>query len=159
MPVVNAKAALVISIASAAVAVAIVSVDLAFTVTSHIDVRTNDGWETVASDPFQGNPRSFGFGPGCVAPDLRVRVDNNRPIPASIDVLVRYNNPENGTTTKVYEETWRLSAFEERTFEFVIPQSAFPATNENRPVAQVYIEAFLAADYALGVCVAKGGTA
>lgn len=154
---VRANTALIVSIASAAVAVGIVSVDLVFTLTSAVEVREDGSWATVAADPYSdSNSYPRPFGPGCVGTDLRVRVDNHRPIPATVDVLVRYTSSKTSSATKVLDETWQLQAFQERTFEFKIPDTAFPASTSQDPSPYVNVEAYLAGDYPLTVCVARG---
>lgn len=149
--------ALAISIACAAVAVGIVSLDLAFTLTSALEVREEGEWATIQSDPYSetsSRPRSF-VGPGCAVNDLRIRIDNNRPIDANVDVLVRYTSTR-GAATTILEETWNLEPFAERNFEFKVPDSAFPAATSADPNPQVSVEVFLAAQYPFGTCVVRG---
>ena len=149
--------ALAISIACATVAVGIVSVDLAFTLRSSLDVRQDGEWATLQSDPYSETsyrPKTA-FGPGCAVNDLRVHVDNNRPIGASVDVLVRYSSSR-VPSGNLLEETWTLAAFTDRSFEFKVPDSAFPAATSAEPNPQVNVEAFLTMDYPFSMCVVKG---
>lgn len=149
--------ALAISVACAAVAVGIVSVDLVFTLSSSLDMREDGEWATLQSYPYSetsSRPKAL-HGPGCALNDLRIRVDNNRPVESSVDVLVRYNSAR-VPSGKVLDETWTLAAFEERSFEFRIPDSAFPTTTTADPNPQVQVEAFLTNDYAFMTCVVKG---
>ena len=154
----KSNVALAISIACAAVAVGIVSVDLAFTLSSSLDVREQGDWATIQSEPYSettSRPKSFA-GPGCVLNDLRVRVDNNRPIGARVDVLVRYTTSKTGSSATVLEETWDLPAFADRTFEFKVPDSAFPTATSTDPNPQVTVEVWLTGDYPFGTCVVRG---
>lgn len=153
----KSNVALAISIACAAVAVGIVSVDLAFTLTSSLELREDGRWATLQMDPYaetSSRPKAV-YGPGCAVNDLRIRLDNNRPVEASADVLVRYSSTR-VASGKLLEETWTLAAFTDRTFEFKVPDSAFPAPTTSDPNPQVQVEAFLTADYPFTTCVVRG---
>lgn len=148
--------ALALAVASGAAAVALVSVDLVFTLSFHLDEKEDGSWATLASFPydesgFRGRPY-YSFAE-CAGQDLRVRVDNNRPIPATVTVVVRHAGPTNNQM--LYEETWSLSAFQERTHEFRVPDSAFPTATNDNPKPQVMAEVYMD-EHMLSMCIQRG---
>lgn len=126
----QARTALIAAILSATIAVGIVAADVAWGLEVHIDTQTEGGWETVASSP-QGESHAYErFPHGCSGPDLRVRVDNDKPFGDTFDIRISYWDPVAERTQVVLDETWSLDAFEGRAHDFTIPDEAFPERNE-----------------------------
>lgn len=127
----QARTALIAAILSATVAVGIVAADVAWGLEVHIDTRTEGGWETVASSPRSESDAHGRFPHGCAAgPDLRVRVDNDKPFGDTFDIRISYWDPVAKRTQVVLEDTWSLDSFDGRAHDFTIPEEAFPERNE-----------------------------
>jgi hypothetical protein len=150
---VRAKTALVLSIASATLAIAIIGVDLAFTLTTHLEAQTDGAWVSLASYPTDSFSKAGRGSFTCAPQDLRLRLDNNRPIGTTVDVLVLYSTVAGSRTA--FQETWELGAFSERAKEFQVPDSAFPTTSTD-PRPTVNLEIIVDGEYALSMCVERG---
>lgn len=115
--------ALAAAVACGALAVVAVGVDLVYSIQATVEQRQEDGtWKTVAQGDMS-YPRAP-FGPGCAAGDLRVTVDNHRPMGATVRVLATHYGASGSSS--LLDETWHLEAFEARTQELpALPASAF----------------------------------
>lgn len=146
------------ALAAGAIAIAIVSVDLAFTFSARLEARDASGqWVLVSQAPepvsgrYEGRP--FPRGPGdCPGRDMRLVVENTRPFSDRVDVLISYEDPGTGRTRTFFTGDWALKAFETRTQEFRVPDEAFPAPtpNNSRPAAQINLSV---GDLSLFSCV------
>lgn len=127
----QARLALGIAVACGALAVALVAVDLTYTLTVAIEGQDDNGeWVTYQRQPYDyGADRAHepsGF--GCTGPDVRIVIHNDRPISATRDVRILYD--VGGRSTTVLDETVSLDAGEVWTHAFTIPPEAFPDDNE-----------------------------
>lgn len=101
------RTALTVALACGGLAIALVAVDLAFNLTASVQADEDGEWVTITSTK-QDQLERFPGEDGCVEDRFRVVVDNNRPVGATVDVLVEQTGNQ---TTVLYQETWELGAF------------------------------------------------
>jgi hypothetical protein len=124
------RTALALSVAFAVAAVALVAVDIRFSLEARLDAADATGWRTVSrSDPGHrvAEPHF-----GCAPPQLRLVVTNDRLLASEVPVRVTVHGP--GGETVLLQETWRLQRGEQRQWEFTVPPSTFetPPTQPTR---------------------------
>ena len=158
----QARSALIAAIVCGGLAVAAVSLDLAYTLTLALETRDQSGdWITMAVFPYEESTFRAQPAFGCAGPMMRVVVDNNRPFGASENVRAWYFDSGAGRSVEVLDETWTLDAGERRTHEFTIPPGAFPTSNATdepyRPDGgEVQAAASIGRDE-IGTCVRAAG--
>lgn len=120
---------LVLGGAAATLAVAIVGLDLAYSLVARVEAREADGsWRVLQEAPSATNGRApYLPGSECGGPEMRLVVDNHKPIPDSPAVSIRYTNGTDPTVTVLRREEWNLGPFSVRVYPFTIPSSAFEA--------------------------------
>lgn len=155
---VHARTALLLALASGALAVGVVAVDLTYTLTARLETREGAGWRVLSVAPAQEYER-FPVTGDCGSPDLRLVVDNHRPIGATVRVVISYASAP-GETAEEVDEVWDLGAFEVRDHAFTIPGSAFNSTSSDpsgRPVKAVpNVSAQVGDDlYLYGSCIER----
>lgn len=133
--------ALGVAVGCAAAAVAIVSVDLVYTLTAYLDSRNDGSWTNVARAPYDDafGRAHQGDGFGCALQTMRLRVENYKPLPDSVRVEITYSSMRLNAPGTVLRETWDLEAFENREYEFRVPDSAFTSSGEGDPFVSVNI--------------------
>lgn len=142
------RLALVLALVSVVLAVAVVSVDLAYTLEVRLESRDASGtWRVLAVDPY--DPGASERTIPCGGPDLRVVADNHRPISGTVDLVISYTNAT-GSAHTVAREHRSLAAFTAWSYDWTIPASAFqsPATSPEptRP-AKSFANAVVAVDH------------
>lgn len=153
------RTALLMALLAGGIAIAIVSVDLAFTLTARLEAKNANGdWVLVAQTPepdsgrYDGRP--FPEPGGCAGPDLRLVVDNDKPFPDRVSVRISYQDPANQRTRTFYTGEWALQAFETRSHEFTVPSDAFPPPDTNNPRPSAYVNLYVG-DLFLSTCVTR----
>lgn len=132
------RLALVLSVVTGGLAIAAVSLDLAYGLEARLDTRDGDGWRTVSATADQSYPESTPFGPSCAGPELRLVVHNDRLIATSVKVFVSYYDSSDGRDVVVLRETWSLDRGETRMHGFTVPASAFDGRVETvKPIVSV----------------------
>lgn len=145
------RLALVLALACAALAISAVAVDLAYELEAHLDTRDGEGWRTVSTSAQDSSAYPV-IDRGCAGADLRLRVHNERLLPADVRVHLSYTTGAQGAVV-LLDETWHLARGESRTHEFTIPDSAFTAgTTGTIEKAYVSVSAQVDALY-VGTCV------
>lgn len=144
------------SIACAAVAVALVGLDLAYNIEATLEYRAKDGsWVTMARSGSQEDRYAYpSFAGNCGGPNWRLTVHNGQPWSQTLDVEVSYNRPD-GVQTAPYLESWSLPSSQSRTHEFTIPAAAFTAnsqTDPKSPPQSVSVNVRVGSDIYLGGC-------
>lgn len=131
------RTAVVLAVASAGLAVLLVSLDLAWNVTARVDDRDNGGWRTITESGGEGFDIYRGpMMDGCIDGEARLVVDNGLPWRRSFDVTIAYWNATGFQTITYLEETWDMPRFSEREHVFTLPPDAFyvpPADGVDRP--------------------------
>lgn len=125
---VEPKSALIAALVAGSLAVAIVAADTAWSLRASLEAMEDGAWTPVA-----GRSADFGpMGPGfdCVAPALRLVVDNDKPFPDTVDVHVSYTGANQTSSGTLLDEAWSLGAFELRTYEFTLPGEAFEGRSD-----------------------------
>lgn len=148
------------ALASSALAVGLVAADLAWTLTVALESQGADGaWSLVTQRPEKGRSVApYHYPTGCAQPNLRLVVDNHRPIPAHVSVEAWYANATRSRIDVVLEE-WTLTAYEVRVRDFALPASAFEATTPSgeevkpaRPGTTLWV---LVGDLEINACVER----
>jgi len=122
------RALLVLAVASGALAVALVAVDVAFGLEVQLQVQATDGsWQTVFDDAGLARP----VGPGCSGRDFRLVVRNGQPWGTSVPVYLAVSDA-NGTRVLVHD-TWTLGGGETRMQAFTVTASTTGAPEGGKP--------------------------
>lgn len=142
------RLALGLALACAALAISAVAVDLRYELEAHLDDREGGGWRTVSTSAQDSYARP-GFA-SCAGPEMRLRVHNDRLLPADVTVHLSYSSGPQAPVVLV-DETWHLARGETRTHEFTIPDSAF-GSGSGVDMPYLSVNAQVGALY-LGTCV------
>lgn len=122
--------ALVIAIVAGAAAVGIVAADTVFGLHVRIDAQEgSDSWVTVWQDESRSRDREYSYAypygvENCASRTFRVVAENDKPLPAALDVRVTYWNNATQRTTTLTDERLSMAAFETRELEFTFPPEA-----------------------------------
>lgn len=121
----ESRTALGVALVSASLAVALVSVDLAWNFSARLEVDRAGDWVTAAEAGGRGfyGP-SYPY-PGCVSGDLRLVVENTRPLGTDVDVTITYYDVGTRSEETFLRDTWRLDRFTTRTLVFTLPEDAY----------------------------------
>ncbi len=127
--IVQPKVALVVAVCLATAAVALVALDLAYTLQARIETGADGNWVTVADDKGRFY-EPFPARGDCPDQPLRLVVDNDKPLSATVLVSLSYTDRMGGGHSLLHEEV-SLGRFEVRTFNFDVPPSAFEEPTED----------------------------
>lgn len=122
------KTALALALLAGLLAVGLVAADTVWSLRPSLEALEDGEWTPVAGRSVEFGPREPGF--GCAAPTLRLVVDNDKPFPDTVDVLVSYTGANQTNSGTLLDEPWSLAAFELRTYEFTLPGEAFEGRSD-----------------------------
>jgi hypothetical protein len=146
-----ARTALLLAIVSGGLAVALVTLDLTFTLVVRIDAWEDGAWTTHAAAPSDDRYKPFGSD-GCAPNQLRLVVDNHRPVGASRQASI-YFMDDAQTRKDLLGTTLSLGAFEVYENPFQLPEEAFDIS-PSTPKRNVYVTANVG-DLGLTKCVVR----
>lgn len=141
---------LAIAIVTGALAIAIVAIDLQFSLEAELQGERDGQWVTLSEDGRYAEPTPFGY--ECASPQLRVQVSNNRLLPADVPVRISYWDPEGGNRL-LLDETWNMGRGEVRTHAFTVPADAFTSEVSGTPQKVSVTVEVRVDDIYLGHCV------
>lgn len=125
------RTALTLALVAGGLAIGLIAADLAWTLTARVDGRTESGWQTVTRSDhrsdFEYHPRPVTEACLVANSDARLVIDNDKPLPDTVRILVDFYNQTAGRQERILEATWSLSAFEVREVVFPVPAAAVPA--------------------------------
>jgi len=145
------------SIACAALAVALVGVDLAYNIEAKLEYRAKDGsWVTMdqsgSEDDWYARPVAAG---SCGGPEWRLVVHNGQPWSQTLDVQVTYDRYDNSAPSP-FRESWNLPSGASRSHEFTIPAATFTSstgTDDGKtPPPSLWVTAQVGRDIHLSGC-------
>ncbi len=120
---------------------ALVGLDLAYSLEVRLEVQENGGWVTVSGDKARFYYPEPGQ-PACPSEPLRLTLDNNKPIGETVRVVITYQE-RSGVTRVHTDETVSLGRFEVVRIPIEVPAEAFvPLADDSRPSpSNVYVTA------------------
>ncbi len=119
-----------VALMAGALAVGLVAADTVWTLRSTLEAQEDGQWIAVSGRYVDQGPTEPGF--GCVSSPLRLVVDNDKPFPDRVDVLITYTAANQTNSGTLLDETWSLGAFELRTHEFTVPEQAFEGRSDDQ---------------------------
>lgn len=134
------RVALASSLVAAALAVAIVAVDLQYNVTVSLQTQEDDGWTTVArQDEGSFGPRHPYF--GCAGPEMRILIDNDLPWAQSFDVQVDVHRFDTGQDERLLDETVTVGGGDQEHIPFTVPEWAWSgnASDGIKPLGDIEV--------------------
>ncbi|MBW3583203.1 MAG: hypothetical protein KY455_08915 [Euryarchaeota archaeon] len=157
------RTALTLALVAGGLAVGLVAADLAWTLTAQVDGRTETGWQTVTrSDDrsvYEHGPRPVVEECLVVDRDARLVVDNDKPLPDTVEVFVGFYNQTSDRQERILEATWSLSAFEVREVVFRVPSAAIPSddrADDQPPYGKTGHLEVRVGDHYVTACVEEG---
>ncbi len=117
------RVALGLALTSAALAVAVVAVDLQFNVTVSLQAQQDGEWVVVASQDADGYavPRYGSSWIGCAGPELRLVIDNGQLWATELGVSVVANDYSTGRSERLVDETVSVDRGETAIVAFTAP--------------------------------------
>ena len=119
------RTALVLALVAGGLAVGLVVADLNFTLTARLETKeSGGGWRLVQRVPqSEEYPRYVSGLEECAGRELRLVVENDKPLPDEVRIIIFVTNGT-GRQTTVLDDSWNLQEFEDRAYEFTVPEEA-----------------------------------
>lgn len=146
----DSRTALAVGLVAGTLAVALVAADTVWSLRSTLEAQDDGQWTAVAGRSVDRGPMEPGF--GCATSPLRLVVDNDKPFPDGVVVLITYTAANQTNSGTILDETWSLGAFELRTHEFIVPEEAFEGRSDDQFAPTPYVTATVGDEW-LSTCV------
>lgn len=125
--------ALGLAVLCGAAAVALVALDMAFSLRAELQSKEGADFVTLARSDDRGGFRSSPGGLECASREIRLVVDNQRLWSGTVDVTVTVDN-YTGSPQRLLDESWSLGRGETRSASFTVPAAIF-SPQSSQPVA------------------------
>jgi hypothetical protein len=121
------RLALGLALASAALAVTIVALDLSWNVTAALQEEQDGAWVDLsrATNEQYFYPEPYFPGQGCATGPLRVVVENSHPWGRSVDVHITFYNGTSDRTETLLQDTWTVAGSSQFIHSLDLPASAY----------------------------------
>lgn len=139
-----------IALTCVALAIAVVAVDMQFSIRAELQAKSGEDYRKVASS-YDGRGETYPGMVGCAGPEMRILVHNDQPWGSTVRVRVEASGP--GPSRILLDESWNLAKGESRTSDFTVPAEVFTSQG---PSPEFKSTAFVIAqvgDQWLSVCV------